>query len=202
MLWLPGLAVQRAPCSSLSGLRQARRGACSRQPSDPLTVSADREFIEARRRALKRFVNLVARHPRFSDDVVLKLFLAFSGPVSTLETRVAPGSLGFCCPDPGLCLLFAALKESFGQVMAMIKIHCLSNFSRLGMVFRGALGLGRVPRPCGEVGCECSPMGSEADTQKAAWSGGFLDVPGTVDVNVGLLLGADAGPGEQPPHVQ
>ncbi|ELK09237.1 Sorting nexin-8 [Pteropus alecto] len=42
--------------------------------------SADREFIEARRRALKRFINLVARHPPFSEDVVLKLFLSFSGP--------------------------------------------------------------------------------------------------------------------------
>ncbi|KAM6156115.1 sorting nexin-8 [Rhynchocyon petersi] len=43
-------------------------------------LGADREFIEARRRALKRFINLVARHPRFSEDVVLKLFLSFSGP--------------------------------------------------------------------------------------------------------------------------
>lgn len=47
--------------------------------------SADREFIEARRRALKRFINLVARHPPFSEDVVLKLFLSFSGPVSTSD---------------------------------------------------------------------------------------------------------------------
>ncbi|KAJ7305943.1 hypothetical protein JRQ81_010309 [Phrynocephalus forsythii] len=43
-------------------------------------LGADREFIEARRRALKRFVNLVARHPPFSEDVLLKLFLSFSGP--------------------------------------------------------------------------------------------------------------------------
>ncbi|XP_072453816.1 sorting nexin-8 isoform X2 [Notamacropus eugenii] len=42
-------------------------------------LGADREFIETRRRALKRFINLVARHPPFSDDVVLKLFLSFSG---------------------------------------------------------------------------------------------------------------------------
>lgn len=40
---------------------------------------ADREFIEGRRRALKRFINLVARHPPFSEDVLLKLFLSFSG---------------------------------------------------------------------------------------------------------------------------
>ncbi|KAM7143624.1 sorting nexin-8 isoform 2-T2 [Molossus nigricans] len=43
-------------------------------------LGADREFIEARRRALKRFINLVARHPPFSEDVVLRLFLSFSGP--------------------------------------------------------------------------------------------------------------------------
>nr|XP_020659946.1 sorting nexin-8 isoform X2 [Pogona vitticeps] len=43
-------------------------------------LGADREFIETRRRALKRFVNLVARHPPFSEDVLLKLFLSFSGP--------------------------------------------------------------------------------------------------------------------------
>ncbi|XP_027466749.2 sorting nexin-8 isoform X4 [Zalophus californianus] len=41
---------------------------------------ADREFIEARRRALRRFINLVARHPPFSEDVALRLFLSFSGP--------------------------------------------------------------------------------------------------------------------------
>nr|KAF6448927.1 sorting nexin 8 [Rousettus aegyptiacus] len=53
-----------------------------RAPGRPVTAlsSADREFIEARRRALKRFINLVARHPPFSEDVVLKLFLSFSGP--------------------------------------------------------------------------------------------------------------------------
>lgn len=45
--------------------------------------AADREFIEARRRALKRFINLVARHPRFSEDALLRLFLSFDGSVST-----------------------------------------------------------------------------------------------------------------------
>lgn len=55
---------------------------------------ADREFIEARRRALKRFINLVARHPPFSEDGVLKLFLSFSGPVSTRGAWGDPGDLG------------------------------------------------------------------------------------------------------------
>uniref|UniRef100_A0A8C5UIG9 Sorting nexin-8 n=1 Tax=Malurus cyaneus samueli TaxID=2593467 RepID=A0A8C5UIG9_9PASS len=47
-------------------------------------LGADREFIESRRRALKRFINLVARHPPFSEDVLLKLFLSFSGSVRFL----------------------------------------------------------------------------------------------------------------------
>ena len=59
-------------------------------PSVRVLPSADREFIEARRRALKRFINLVARHPPFSEDVVLKLFLSFSGPVSALRAAVHP----------------------------------------------------------------------------------------------------------------
>ncbi|MEE6522790.1 hypothetical protein FKM82_021402 [Ascaphus truei] len=41
--------------------------------------SADREFIESRRRALKRFVNLVARHPSFWDDLLVKMFLTYNG---------------------------------------------------------------------------------------------------------------------------
>ncbi|XP_069425745.1 sorting nexin-8 isoform X11 [Ovis canadensis] len=51
-------------------------------------LGADREFIEARRRALKRFINLVARHPPFSEDAVLKLFLSFSGPGKQEENDV------------------------------------------------------------------------------------------------------------------
>ncbi|XP_069784393.1 sorting nexin-8a isoform X3 [Narcine bancroftii] len=43
-------------------------------------LRADREFIESRRRALKRFVNLVARHPFFSKDEILQIFLCFNGP--------------------------------------------------------------------------------------------------------------------------
>ncbi|XP_007941209.1 sorting nexin-8 [Orycteropus afer afer] len=55
-------------------------------------LGADREFIEARRRALKRFINLVARHPRFSEDVVLKLFLSFSG--SDVQNKLKESAQG------------------------------------------------------------------------------------------------------------
>ncbi|KAK7940553.1 hypothetical protein WMY93_003879 [Mugilogobius chulae] len=44
-----------------------------------LTSISEREFIEGRRRALGRFINLVARHPFFSEDELVKTFLTFSG---------------------------------------------------------------------------------------------------------------------------
>uniref|UniRef100_A0A3Q2QUL7 Sorting nexin 8a n=1 Tax=Fundulus heteroclitus TaxID=8078 RepID=A0A3Q2QUL7_FUNHE len=44
------------------------------------------EFIEGRRRALGRFINLVARHPFFSEDELVKTFLTFSG--SDVQTRL------------------------------------------------------------------------------------------------------------------
>ncbi|KPP69870.1 sorting nexin-8-like [Scleropages formosus] len=44
-----------------------------------LTSTSEREFIEGRRRALNRFINLVARHPLFSEDEMVKTFLTFSG---------------------------------------------------------------------------------------------------------------------------
>lgn len=97
----------RWPCCPpppvLRGARGSSPGAVrwgGRAPGRLVTAlsSADREFIEARRRALKRFINLVARHPPFSEDVVLKLFLSFSGPVSTSGTGgpAAPGHAGAC----------------------------------------------------------------------------------------------------------
>lgn len=52
-------------------------------PSTVLTSVSEREFIEGRRRALSRFINLVARHPLFSQDEVVKTFLTFSGSVSS-----------------------------------------------------------------------------------------------------------------------
>ncbi|TRY54816.1 hypothetical protein DNTS_001783 [Danionella cerebrum] len=44
-----------------------------------LTSMSEREFIEGRRRALARFLNLVARHPVFSEDELVKTFFTFSG---------------------------------------------------------------------------------------------------------------------------
>ncbi|XP_066545604.1 sorting nexin-8a isoform X1 [Amia ocellicauda] len=44
-----------------------------------LTSNSDRDFIKGRCRALRRFINLVARHPSFSEDELVKIFLTFSG---------------------------------------------------------------------------------------------------------------------------
>nr|XP_020007694.1 sorting nexin-8 [Castor canadensis] len=55
-------------------------------------LGADREFIEGRRRALKRFINLVARHPPFSEDVLLRLFLSFSG--SDVQNKLKEAAQG------------------------------------------------------------------------------------------------------------
>ncbi|KAI5221473.1 Sorting Nexin-8 [Manis pentadactyla] len=57
-------------------------------------LGADRKFIEARRRALRRFINLVARHPRFSEDVALRLFLSFSGPDVQNQLRESAQCVG------------------------------------------------------------------------------------------------------------
>ncbi|XP_037544695.1 sorting nexin-8a [Nematolebias whitei] len=51
-----------------------------------LTSVSEREFIEGRRRALGRFINLVARHPLFSEDELVKTFLTFSG--SDVQTKL------------------------------------------------------------------------------------------------------------------
>lgn len=45
----------------------------------PKKVVASTEFIQNRRRALKRFLNLIARHPVISQDQIVTYFLTFSG---------------------------------------------------------------------------------------------------------------------------
>nr|XP_044999989.1 sorting nexin-8 isoform X2 [Jaculus jaculus] len=71
-------------------------------------LGADREFIEGRRRALKRFINLVARHPPFSEDVILKIFLSFSG--SDVQNKLKEAAL--CAGDEFMhCKLAARAKD-------------------------------------------------------------------------------------------
>ncbi|KAK6170518.1 hypothetical protein SNE40_018894 [Patella caerulea] len=42
-------------------------------------MGANREFIEQRRRSLKRFLIIVTRHPQLNDDELLKFFLTYNG---------------------------------------------------------------------------------------------------------------------------
>ena len=79
----PSLRSVRCPWLGVAGGPSVREALGPGPAVTRVLPPADREFIEARRRALKRFINLVARHPPFSEDAILKLFLSFSGPVST-----------------------------------------------------------------------------------------------------------------------
>lgn len=93
MCWRPGWAFPGLfpPCSMFVGGWGGRLHSLFADPV--LSSAADREFIESRRRALRRFINLVARHPPFSEDVALRLFLSFSGPVSTSLSWEGPEGL-------------------------------------------------------------------------------------------------------------
>uniref|UniRef100_A0A668A8Y9 Sorting nexin 8a n=1 Tax=Myripristis murdjan TaxID=586833 RepID=A0A668A8Y9_9TELE len=59
-----------------------------------LTSVSEREFIEGRRRALCRFINLVARHPFFSADELVKTFLTFNGSDVQTKMRDAHKKMG------------------------------------------------------------------------------------------------------------
>ena len=49
-----------------------------------LVLAASKEFIEQRRRALKRCLNQIARHPTLCEDRIVVFFL-------TVKTSVCPG---------------------------------------------------------------------------------------------------------------
>ncbi|XP_021413456.2 sorting nexin-8 [Oncorhynchus mykiss] len=59
-----------------------------------LTSMSERDFIEGRRRALGRFINLVARHPFFSEDELVKTFLTFNGSDVQVKMRDACKKMG------------------------------------------------------------------------------------------------------------
>ncbi|KAL4624426.1 sorting nexin-8-like [Arapaima gigas] len=67
------LLLQRFPYRMVPALppKQMLKGVLATVP--------ERDFIEGRRRALRRFINLVALHPFLSEDELLKTFLTFSG---------------------------------------------------------------------------------------------------------------------------
>ena len=46
-----------------------------------VNISGSKEFIEARKRALKRFLTLVVRHPVLCEDRIVNFFLTVKGSV-------------------------------------------------------------------------------------------------------------------------
>ena len=65
------------------------------------SLAASKEFIEQRRRALRRFLNLVVRHPVITDDPIVAYFLTFQGSVrfhctSSYVGRSRVLNVGFC----------------------------------------------------------------------------------------------------------
>lgn len=85
-----------------------------------LTSVSERDFIEGRRRGLCRFINLVARHPFFSEDELVKTFLTFSGSVCRF---VNPS----CCTISIIllmmtmkCILFQQLSFSTHPLLTLL----------------------------------------------------------------------------------
>ncbi|XP_066432403.1 sorting nexin-8 [Eleutherodactylus coqui] len=72
-------------------------------------LGADREFIESRRRALKRFINLVARHPSFWDDILVNIFLSYNSQDVQNKMRESIRGVG----DEYLTTTFAAQAKDF-----------------------------------------------------------------------------------------
>ncbi|XP_076808812.1 sorting nexin-8-like [Clavelina lepadiformis] len=104
-----------------------------RLPPKKVLMSSDKEFIETRRKALRRFLNIVSRHPAMNDSQALKFFLTYSGhevvhkikeqfrgsadeymksPIATQAKDLVP---------PDTPTEFAASKEQMKQVTSHIQ---------------------------------------------------------------------------------
>jgi hypothetical protein len=46
----------------------------------------DKEFIEERRRSLKRYLQILCRHPTICETELIKFFLTFQGTVRILHS--------------------------------------------------------------------------------------------------------------------
>ncbi|XP_060029144.1 sorting nexin-8 isoform X2 [Erinaceus europaeus] len=159
-------------------------------------LGADREFIEARRRALTRFINLVARHPRFCEDALLKLFLSFGGPdvqhrlrESTqgagdefLTCKLAAHAKDFLPADVqaqfavsrelirNLYNSFYKLRDRAGR-MASRALDNASDLLIFGRELRQApLGLSSpFPAPLSALGSDTTPLPSWATLHSSSW---------------------------------
>lgn len=55
--------------------------------SASLLLLVDKEFIEERRRSLKRYLEILCRHPIICDAEIIKFFLTFQGPVRSVAQQ-------------------------------------------------------------------------------------------------------------------
>ncbi|XP_051995855.1 sorting nexin-8-like isoform X2 [Xyrauchen texanus] len=98
-----------------------------------LTSMSEQEFIKGRRRALSRFLNLVARHPFFSEDELVKTFLTFNGSDVQTKLRDAWKKLGdefMTCKHATKDYLPADIQVQFSSSRELIRnIH--NSFQKL-----------------------------------------------------------------------
>uniref|UniRef100_A0A2K6TUH1 PX domain-containing protein n=1 Tax=Saimiri boliviensis boliviensis TaxID=39432 RepID=A0A2K6TUH1_SAIBB len=165
-------------------------------------LGADREFIEARRRALKRFVNLVARHPLFSEDVVLKLFLSFSG--SDVQNKLKESAQ--CVGDEFMnCKLATRAKVFFyfGPVLPFfIRETIVLTFILILPPLRGrdcaAIPLSPLLCACSlsAIGSDTTPLPSLAALNSSTW-GSLKQALKGLSVEFALLADKAAQQGKQ-----
>ncbi|XP_033885966.1 sorting nexin-8-like [Acipenser ruthenus] len=146
-----------------------------------LTSTTDREFIEGRRRALRRFVNLVARHPFFSEDGLIKIFLTFNGSDVQNKLRESFKTAG---DEFMTCKIATRAKEylpgdiqaKFSSSREMIR-NIFNSFQKLRdqaerMAVRSvenATDLLMFGRELSALGSDTMPVQSWASTNKNTW---------------------------------
>ncbi|KAJ1067702.1 hypothetical protein K5549_010820 [Capra hircus] len=171
-------------------------------------LGADREFIEARRRALKRFINLVARHPPFSEDGVLKLFLSFSGPDVQNKLRESAQRVG---DEFMTCKLAARAKDflpadiqtQFAMSRELIR-NIYNSFHKLRdraerMVSRAidnAADLLIFGKELSALGSDTTPLPSWASLNSSTW-GSLKQALKGLSVEFALLADKAAQQGKQ-----
>uniref|UniRef100_A0A2K6TU61 PX domain-containing protein n=1 Tax=Saimiri boliviensis boliviensis TaxID=39432 RepID=A0A2K6TU61_SAIBB len=156
-------------------------------------LGADREFIEARRRALKRFVNLVARHPLFSEDVVLKLFLSFSG--SDVQNKLKESAQ--CVGDEFMnCKLATRAKVFFyfGPVLPFFIRETIGAHRLLWGPVHPWRGM--PDSTAGAIGSDTTPLPSLAALNSSTW-GSLKQALKGLSVEFALLADKAAQQGKQ-----
>ncbi|XP_069784392.1 sorting nexin-8a isoform X2 [Narcine bancroftii] len=144
-------------------------------------LRADREFIESRRRALKRFVNLVARHPFFSKDEILQIFLCFNGPDVQNKIRESLRGVGDEFLTCGIAptakeLLPPDIQAQFGASRELIR-NIYNSFRKLRdraerMAFRSAENASDLllfGKELSTLGSDTTPVPSWASATSGMW---------------------------------